>query len=71
MICILGRQTACYISPANTGASTTVRSPATAMARLLIAPSISPISIALTVPTAWDDAPIAIQIGRASCRERV
>ena len=33
--------------------------PVTAIARLLIAPSISPISIAFAVPIAWEDAPNA------------
>ena len=41
-----------YINPANTEAITTVRSPATAIARLLIAPSTGPISIAFEVPIA-------------------
>ncbi len=35
------------------GTATTVRRPATAMERLLIAPSTSPNSSALAVPTAW------------------
>ena len=37
----------------------TVISPATATERLLIAPSISPISRAFVVPIAWDAVPIA------------
>ena len=37
----------------------TVMSPATTMDRLLIAPSISPISIALVVPIAWELVPSA------------
>ena len=37
---------------ANKDAPSTVKSPATAMARLLMAPSTSPISIALAVPVA-------------------
>ena len=37
----------------------TVIIPATPMERLLIAPSISPISKAFVVPNAWDDVPIA------------
>ena len=41
-----------YINPANTDESTTVSIPATAIDKLLIAPSISPISIALAVPIA-------------------
>ena len=42
-----------YINPANTDESATVSIPASAIERLLIAPSISPISIALAVPIAW------------------
>ena len=48
-----------YKKLANTLAPTTVSIPATAIERLLIAPSISPISIAFAVPTACDDVPIA------------
>ena len=44
----------------------TVISPDTAMERLLIAPSISPISIALEVPIAWDAVPIAIPLAIGS-----
>lgn len=44
---------------ANTGASTTVMSPATAIERLLMAPSVSPNSRAFAVPTACDAVPIA------------
>lgn len=44
---------------AKTEAPITVNIPATAMERLLMAPSISPISIALAVPTAWAAVPIA------------
>ena len=39
---------------------TTVSIPDTAIERLLIAPSISPSSIALAVPIAWEAVPIAI-----------
>ena len=39
-----------YIKSLNSGNTTTVIIPATAMARLPIAPSVSPISIALDVP---------------------
>lgn len=46
-----------YIIPANTDAPTTVSNPATAMARLLIAPSTGPSSMALAVPIAWADVP--------------
>lgn len=41
-----------YNSPANRGAAATVSIPDTTMERLLIAPSISPNSIALAVPMA-------------------
>ena len=41
-----------YIRLAKTEDVTTVSKPATAIARLLIAPSISPISIAFAVPMA-------------------
>ena len=41
------------------GAMNTVIIPATPMERLLIAPSISPISKAFVVPNAWDDVPMA------------
>ena len=43
----------------------TVHRPHTTIARLLIAPSTSPSSIALAVPTAWDAVPIArpLEIG--------
>ena len=37
----------------------TVIIPVTAIARLLMAPSISPISMAFAVPIAWEDAPNA------------
>ena len=40
----------------------TVIRPATTMARLLMAPSTSPISIALLVPTTWEDVPIAMPL---------
>lgn len=46
-----------YIIPANTDAPITVSNPATAMARLLIAPSTGPSSMALAVPIAWADVP--------------
>lgn len=46
-----------YIIPENTDAPTTVSNPATAMARLLIAPSTGPSSMALAVPIAWADVP--------------
>ena len=46
-----------HINCANTDAPTTVSSPATAMARLLIAPSTGPSSMALAVPIAWADVP--------------
>ncbi len=36
----------------------TVRRPETAMERLLMAPSISPISMARVVPTAWEEEPM-------------
>ena len=49
---LLDLATGPYIIPANIDAATTVTRPATAMARLLIAPSTSPISIALAVPMA-------------------
>ena len=38
----------------------TVKIPETTIERLLMAPSISPISIARAVPTAWDALPIAM-----------
>lgn len=40
-------------------AAITVINPVTAIERLLIAPSISPSSIALAVPIAWAEVPIA------------
>lgn len=46
-----------YIIPANTDAPITVSNPATAMARLLMAPSTGPSSMALAVPIAWADVP--------------
>ena len=46
--------------------TTTVSKPDTAMERLLIAPSISPISIALAVPIAWDAEPIPIPFATGS-----
>ena len=49
-----------YNSVANIGAAITVRIPATAMERLLIAPSISPSSNAFAVPSACAEDPIAI-----------
>ena len=48
-----------YSIPANSGAAITVSIPDTTMERLLIAPSISPSSIALAVPMAWDEVPSA------------
>ena len=48
-----------YKNPAKTEAAATVNTPATAMARLLIAPSTSPISIAFAVPMACDAEPMA------------
>ena len=50
---------AVYINPANTDAAITVKSPATAIARLLIAPSTSPSSMAFAVPMAWAEVPRA------------
>lgn len=55
-----------YKKFANTLAPTTVSIPATAIERLLIAPSISPISIALAVPTACADVPIATPLAIGS-----
>lgn len=49
-----------YNSVAKIGAAITVRIPATAMERLLIAPSISPSSNAFAVPSACAEDPIAI-----------
>ncbi len=46
-----------YIKCAYTDASITVSIPVTAIDRLLMAPSTSPISIALAVPMAWADDP--------------
>ena len=46
-----------YIIPANTDAPTTVSRPATAMARLLMAPPPGPSSITLAVQMAWAEAP--------------
>ena len=56
---VVNPQTCFYINPANTEAAITVRSPATAIARLLIAPSTGPSSIALDVPMAWAEVPSA------------
>ena len=47
------------IKLANREAPITVTSPATAIARLLMAPSTSPISMALAVPIAWEAVPSA------------
>lgn len=47
-------------------APTTVRMPATAMERLLIAPSISPSSSALEVPMAWAEVPRASPLAMGS-----
>lgn len=55
-----------YINCANIDAPTTVSNPDTTIDRLLIAPSISPISIALEVPIAWDAVPIAIPLAIGS-----
>lgn len=49
-----------YINIANTEDSTTVITPQTTMDKLLIAPSTVPISIALAVPKAWAEHPMAI-----------
>ena len=54
------------MSCANTEAPTTVSIPDTAIERLLMAPSISPISMALDVPMAWEDEPIAIPLAMGS-----
>ena len=55
-----------YNSVANIGAAITVRIPATAMERLLMAPSISPSSNAFAVPSACEDDPIAIPFATGS-----
>ena len=47
------------IEYAKTEANSTVKIPETAIARPLIAPSTSPISIAFAVPIAWELAPKA------------
>ena len=47
-------------------APTTVKIPATTMDKLLKAPSIFPISIALAVPTAWEETPMAIPFATGS-----
>ncbi len=44
----------------------TVRRPETTMDRLLMAPSVSPISIAFVVPMAWEAEPIAIPFAMGS-----
>ncbi len=44
----------------------TVNKPATAIARPLMAPSISPISIAFAVPMAWEEVPMAIPLAIGS-----
>lgn len=54
-----------YIKFAKTDAPTTVQRPHTTIARLLIAPSTSPISIALAVPTAWAAVPMASPLDTA------
>ena len=51
---------------ANTEAPTTVSRPETAMDRLLMAPSTSPISMALAVPRAWAEEPMAIPLAMGS-----
>lgn len=51
---------------ANTDAPITVISPDTTMDKLLIAPSISPSSIALEVPIAWEAVPMAIPLAIGS-----
>ena len=51
---------------ANTDAPMTVISPDTTMDKLLIAPSISPSSIALEVPIAWEAVPMAIPLAIGS-----
>ena len=43
-------------------AHATVMQPATAIDRLLMAPSMRPISIALAVPITWVDVPMAIPL---------
>ena len=43
-----------------------MQSPDTAMARLLMAPSISPISMAFVVPMAWEAEPMAIPFATGS-----
>ena len=55
-----------YMKLANTDAITTVHNPAMAIARLLMAPSISPISMALVVPMAWEAEPIAMPFATGS-----
>lgn len=55
-----------YRKPANTEAPNTVKSPATAMDRLLMAPSISPISMAFAVPMAWEAVPSARPLATGS-----
>ena len=47
------------MKPANTDASKTVSTPATAIDKELIAPSTSPSSIAFAVPIAWAAVPRA------------
>src|SRR5699024_4355684 len=55
-----------HINCANTEALTTVKRPATAMARLLIAPSTGPISMALEVPMACAAVPSARPLAMGS-----
>ena len=47
-------------------APTTVITPQTTMLRLLMAPSMVPISIAFAVPSAWAEQPMAIPLAIGS-----
>ena len=49
---------------------TTVITPQTTMLRLLMAPSMVPISIAFAVPNAWAEQPMAIPLAIGSLMER-
>ena len=50
----------------NSGAIKAVSTPASAIARLLMAPSISPISNAFAVPIAWEAEPMATPAANGS-----
>lgn len=61
----------CYIRFAKNGEKTTVSKPVTAMESPLMAPSMSPISMAFAVPRAWLEVPVATPRATGSVMRKI